>query len=157
MDPDARPSFAALLKAFRVARGLSQEALAERAGRRLDPRGPAVLGMAGTARVELAEAFDVGEADRFRADHLVLRIDGFDPGEMEQRVEQHRGMAGGEDEAVATRPDRIFRIEAQVALPERVGDRGHRHRRSRMSRIGLLHRIDGEGADRIDAQFIVIG
>ena len=32
MDPDARPSFAALLKAFRVARGLSQEALAERAG-----------------------------------------------------------------------------------------------------------------------------
>ena len=32
MDPDARPSFAALLKEFGVARGLSQDALAERAG-----------------------------------------------------------------------------------------------------------------------------
>ena len=51
------------------------DALAERAGGRLDARGPAVLGVAGSARVELAEAFDVVERDGGVADDLVVGID----------------------------------------------------------------------------------
>ena len=39
-------------------------ALAERAGGRLDARGPAVLGVAGALAVELAELLDVVERDR---------------------------------------------------------------------------------------------
>ncbi len=61
-------------------------------------------------------------------------------------------MARGEHEAVAVGPDRVGGVEAQEPLPERVGDRGERHRRSRMARVRLLDRVDGEGADRVHAE-----
>ena len=37
---------------------------------------------------------------------------------LEQRVQEHRSVAVGEDEAVAQRPRGIARIEAQMAVPE---------------------------------------
>ena len=132
------------------------DALAERAGRRLDPGGPAVLGVARGARVELAEALDVLQRDGGVADDLVVGIDRLDPGQVEQRVEQHRGVPGGEHEAVAAGPDRVGRVEAQEALPERVGDRGERHRRARVARVGLLDRVDRECADRVDAELVEV-
>ena len=130
------------------------DALAERPGRRLDPGGPAVLGVPRRAGVELAEAFDVLEADRGVADHLVVGVDGADPGEVEDRVEQHRGVARGEDEAIAVGPDRVGGVEAEVALPERVGERGQRHRGSGVPGVRLLDRVDRECADRVDAELV---
>ena len=65
------------------------------------------------------------------AERLVVGVDRLHPREVQQRVEQHRCVAGGQHEAVAVGPDRVLRVEAQVALPELVGDRRHRHRRAR--------------------------
>ena len=111
-----------------------RDPLAERAGGGLDPGGQPVLGMPRALRAELAEALDVVETDRGLADHLVIRVDRPDPGQIEERVEQHRGVTVGEDEAVAVRPDRVLGIEAQEPLPEDVGDRRQRHRRPGMAR-----------------------
>ena len=49
-------------------------------------------------------------------------------------------------------PGRVLGIEAQQVLPQRVGDRRQRHRRARVARIGLLDRIHGERADRVDSK-----
>ena len=86
-----------------------RDSLAERPGGRLDPRGPAVLGVAGGLRVELAKRLDVLERDRQASVDLVVGIDRPHPGEVQQRVEQHRGVPGREHEAVAVRPDRLGR------------------------------------------------
>ncbi len=131
-----------------------RDALSERPGGRLHPRGPAVLGVAGGARVELAEALDVGEADRRLADHLVVGVDRPHVGQVQQRVEQHRGVPGRKHEAIASRPDRVGGIEAQEALPERVGERRQRHRRPRMPRVRLLDRVDRKRPDRVDAELV---
>ena len=88
------------------------------------------------------------------ADHLVVGVDGAHVGEVEQRVEQHRGVPGREHEAVAVGPDRVGGVEAQEALPERVGDRRQRHRRPGMARVGLLDRVDRQRADRVDAELV---
>src|SRR5262249_3035825 len=130
------------------------DALSKRTGGRLDPRGPAVLGMAGGARAELAEALDVRERDRGLADHLVVGIDRPHPGEVQQRVEQHRSVAGREDEAVAAGPDWIVGVEAQEALPERVGDRRQRHRRAGVPGGRPLDRAAPEGAERVERELI---
>ena len=130
------------------------EALAERARGGLDARGPAVLGVARTLRVELAEALDVVQRDGRCPEPLVLRIDRLDAGQVQKRVEQHRRVPRGEHEAVAIGPDRILGIEAQKALPQAVGDGRHRHRRPRMPRIGLLNRVHGQRPHRIDSELI---
>ena len=129
-------------------------ALAERAGRRLDARGQVIFRMAGAFAAELAEPLDVVERDRGLAETLVFGIDGLHAGEMQERVEQHRGMAVGQHEAVAIGPDRIVRIEAQKMLPERVGHRRQRHRRAGMAGIGLLHGVHRQGADGVDAELV---
>ena len=91
------------------------------------------------------------------ADDLVVGVDRPDAGQVEQRVEQHRGVAGGEHEAVAVRPDRVGGVEAQEALPERVGDRRQRHRRPGMAGVRLLDRVDRQRADRVDAELVDLG
>jgi len=85
---------------------------------------------------------------------LLFGIDRPHPGQMEHRIEQHRGVAIREDEAVAVRPDRVGGVEAEEALPERVGDGGHRHRRSGMARVRLLDRVDRQRANRVDAELV---
>src|SRR5262249_7499877 len=64
-----------------------RDAGAERTGRRLDARGPAVLRMARALAVELAEALDVVELHRQLAEALVLGVDGLDAGQVQQRVD----------------------------------------------------------------------
>ena len=134
-----------------------RDALAERAGGRLHPRGEVVLGMPGRLGAELAERLDVVQADRRLPERLVVGVDRLRPGQVQQRVEQHRGVPGGEHEAVAVGPDRIRGVEAQEALPEGVGDRGHRHRRARVAGVGLLDRVDRQGPDRVDAERVEVG
>ena len=69
-----------------------RESLAERTGGDFDAGRVAVLGMAGGLRAPLPKTLEL--LDRH------LRI----AGEMQQRIEQHRGVAGGEDEAIAILP-----------------------------------------------------
>ena len=75
-------------------------------------------------------------------------------GKMEHGPQQHRSMTVREHEAVSIGPDRILRIEAHHAIPDRIDQRRECHRRTGMSRFRLLHGVDGERADRVDAQLI---
>ena len=109
------------------------------------------------ARVDLAEALDVLERDRQLAEPLVGGIDRLHAGEVQQRVEQRRGVADREHEAVAAGPDRVVGIEAQEVLPERVGDGRHRHRRAGMSGVGGLHGVHRKRADGGDGELVQRG
>ena len=113
------------------------DALAERAGRRLDPRRVAVFRVAGGAAAELAEPAD-----------LIHRHVGI-AGQVEERIEQHRAVAGGQDEAVAVGPARRGRVEFQIAREQHRGRVGHPHRHARMAGLGRFHRVHGERADRV--------
>ena len=130
------------------------DALAQRAGGGLDAGDPVIFRMARRLAVELAEVADVVEGDRRLAEALVLGVHRLRPGQMQHRPEQHRGMAVGEHEAVAVRPDRVLRIEAHDPVPERIDQRRQRHGRAGMARVGLLHGIDRQRADGVDGQLI---
>jgi hypothetical protein len=55
---------------------------------------------------------------------LLVLFDRLDAGQMQHRVEQHRGVADGQHEAVAVRPDGIVRIEAQMKFCHRCRSTG---------------------------------
>ena len=112
------------------------QALAERAGGRLDAGGDAHLGVAGRLAVQLAEVLQLGQREVVAA-------------QVEQRVLQHRAMAVGEHEAVTPRPVRVGRVVAQVRAPERHRDLGHAHRGAGVAGVGLLHGVHGQGADGV--------
>ena len=124
-------------------------ALSQRPGGRLDADGQPIFGVARTFAVELAEQLDIVEAHR----RPVL---GLHAGKMQQGIEQHRGVAVRQNEAVAVGPRRLFRIVAQELLPQGVGHRRQGHGRAGMTGVGFLHRIHGEGADGVDAQLVEI-
>ena len=96
----------------------------------------------------------VVERDRGRAHGLVVRVDRLDPGQVQQRVEQRRGVPGGQHEPVAVGPHRQLRVEPQEPRPERVAHRGQRHRRARMPRVRRLHRVHRQHADGVDGQLV---
>ena len=93
--------------------------------------------MAGGAAAELAEALQLIDA------HAGIS------GQVEQRIEQHRAMAGREHEAVAVGPLRARRIEFEEAAPQHRGDVGHAHGHAGMAAFRLLDRIHGECADGV--------
>ncbi len=130
------------------------DALAERPGRGLHAGYPVIFGMAGCLAVELAEAADVVEGDRRRAQPLVVGIHGAGLGEEQRRPQQHRGVAVGQHEAVAVGPDRVLGVEAHDPVPQRVDQRRQRHRRAGMAGLRLLDRIDRQGADAVDRQLV---
>jgi hypothetical protein len=130
------------------------DALAERARGRLDPGGPAVLRVSRRARAQLAELFDLVQADRRLVEHVVVGVDLANPGQVEDRVDQHRGMPGREHEAVAVGPGGVCGVVAEVVLPELVGDRRQRHRRPGVAGARLLHRVDREGADGVYGELV---
>ncbi len=115
--------------------------LAERAGGHLDAAGQLVLGVPGGLGAELAEVLQL-------LDRQVVA------GEMEQRVEQGRGVAAGEDEAVAVRPVGVFRVVAQEARPEKVGERRLPERRAGVPRLRGLDLVDGEEPDGVDGELV---
>ena len=112
------------------------EALAERAGRGLDPRGVAVLGVARGLRAELAEVLDL--VDRH------VRV----AGQVQQPVEQHRAVAGREHEAVAVGPGGRGGVELQVLLEQDRRHVRHAHRHARMAGIRLLDRVHRQHPQR---------
>ncbi len=113
------------------------EPLAEGAGRGLDAGGVAVFGMARRAGAELAEPLQLVQ--------LHLRV----AGEIEQCVEQHRAVAGGEHETVAVGPVGVGGIEFEEAREQHGSDVGHAHGHAGMAGIGLLHRVHGERSDGV--------
>ncbi len=130
---------------------------AQRAGRALHPGRPAVLGVPRALRVQLAEPLDVIEADRRLAERLVLRVDRLHPGQVQQRVQQGRGVPGGEHEPVAVGPDRHLGVEAQVLLPQGVGDRGQGDGRPRVPGVGRLHGVHRQRPHGGDGEVVGVG
>ena len=118
-----------------------RDALAERAGRRLDPGRVAVLGVAGGRRAELAEVLEVVERQAVA-------------GQVQRRVQEHRRVPAAEDEAVAIRPVGPARRVLHHPRVEHVRERRERHRRPGMSGVGLLDRVHRQGADRVDAELV---
>ncbi len=129
-------------------------ALPERAGRRLDARRQVIFRMARAFAAELTKVLDVVERHRGLVEALVFGIDGFDAGQVQQGIEQHRSVAIRQHEAIAIWPNRVVGIEAQKLLPDRVAQRRQRHRRAGVARVGLLDRVHRQGADRIDAPLV---
>src|SRR5262252_4094248 len=64
----------------------------------LNTRGPAIFGMARAAAVELAKTLDIVERNARLADRLVLGIYCFNPGQVQQAIEQRRSMPHRQDE-----------------------------------------------------------
>ena len=113
----------------------------ERPRRHLDARREPALGVPGRRAHPLPEVLDVIERDAVA-------------GEVQQAVEQHRRVPGRQHEAVAVGPRRIGGIVLQNAVPEHVRHQAGAHRRARVPRVRLLHRVDRQRADRVDAEFV---
>ena len=76
--------------------------------------------------------------------------------QMEQRVDQHRTVTGGQQESVAIEPLRILRIVPHEARPKNVSRGRHPKRQTRMSGIRFLNSVDGQCSNGIDAELIYI-
>ena len=101
------------------------------------PGAMAVLGVAGGAAAELAEALQLVER------HVGVA------GQMQQRIEQHRAVAGRQHEAVAVGPVGLGGIEFQELAEQHGRDVGHAHRHAGMAGFRLLDRVHGERADGV--------
>ena len=117
------------------------EPLAERAGGHLGAGGKAKLGVARGLALPLPELPDVVERE------LVA-------GEVEQRVQEHRGVAGGQHESVAVGPEGVGGVVLEEPVPQRIGHRGGAHRGAGMAAVRLLDRVDRKEADRIDGEVV---
>ena len=123
------------------------KALAERPGGRLDAGRMAIFRVTGRARAELAETLDLIDVDIGVA------------GQIEQRIEQHRSVAGRQDETVAIRPMWIRGVVFQDMREQHRGDVGATHRQAGMAGIRLLDRIHGKEADGVGhpVMFLALG
>src|SRR6266568_7355639 len=109
-----------------------------------------ILGVPRGFAVELAEVTDILEGHRRVTESFILGVDRLGAGEMEHGPEQHRGVAVREHKPIAVGPDRVLRIEAQDAMPERVHQRRECHRRAGVPGLRLLDRIYREGTNSVD-------
>jgi len=104
---------------------------------RLDAGSRIVFGMPGTVRAKLAEGPHLRKRD------LLVTC------QMEERIEQHRSVAVRDDETVTVWPERILRIEFQVAREQRGRDLRHAERNPLMALASIQDRINSKKADRI--------
>ena len=127
-------------------------ALAERSGCGLDARGNSVFRVPRSAAIDLAKPLNIVQGDRVITEPLVFWVDPPDLREIQRGVQQHRGMAIGENEAVAIGPHRICGVVTQKVLPQAIHHRRERHGSARMPGVRLLHGIHGQRSDGVDAQ-----
>ena len=120
-----------------------RDALAERTGGGLDALGVEVLGMARGQAAELAELLE-----------LIQRHVGI-AGQIQQRIEQHRAVAGREHEAVAVGPVGGSGVEFQELREQHRGDVGGAHRQAGMARFRLLDSVHREATDRIGHAVVI--
>ena len=128
------------------------DALAQRPGGRLHTAGVSVLGMAGAAAIELTETAEVVQRHGWLVGGPTVGVQLFDARKVQDRVEQHRGVPAGEDEAVAVGPAGLGRIVAEHLVPEHVGDGGQGHGRAGVAALGRFDGVHRKGADRVDRQ-----
>lgn len=128
--------------------------LTQGTGCRFNAGSPAILRVAGTLAVKLAKSLDVLQGYRQLPQLLVFGVHRLDLAQVQQRIQQHRSMANGEDKAIAIGPNRVIGIEPQKSLPEAVDYWCHGHRGARVTGGSLLNRIHGQGANRVDTQLI---
>ncbi len=114
-----------------------RDALAERPRRGLDALGMEVFRMSGGQRSELAKVLELVER------HVAIA------GEIQQRIQQHRAVAGRQDEAVAVRPFRLGGVILQKLREQHGGDVGGAHRQAGVAGFGLLDRVHREATDRV--------
>ena len=114
-----------------------RDALAERPGRGLDARRHDVF--------RVARRLGPSWRKRLSSSSVIAR----DAGEVEQRVEQHRAVAGRQHEAVAIGPVRIGGVEFQELREQHRRHVGRAHRQAGMAGLGLLDRVHGENADGV--------
>ena len=112
--------------------------LAEGARCHFHPGGMQALRMAGRFAPPLAERLQVVEGEVVS-------------GEIKERIEEHRGMPGRQDETVPVGPERIGRIVLQMARPEGEGGRGRPHRHAGVAGLRLFNGIRSQETDRVDA------
>ena len=96
-----------------------------------------IFGVAGAGTAELAKVPDVFDRRASIA------------GQVKQRIQQHRAMAGGQDEAIAIGPIGPAGIELQMPCEQRSGGICHTHRHAGMAGIGGLDSIHCQGPDGI--------
>ncbi len=113
-----------------------RQALPQRARRGLHARSQPVLRVTRRLRVQLPKA-------------LQLLHRQVVAGEVQERVEQHRTVPVGDDEAVAAGPIWIGRVVTQVPAPQSQRDLGHPHGHAGVARIRRLHGIHGQRANRV--------
>jgi hypothetical protein len=113
------------------------EPLAQGASRGLDTWRMAVFRVARGAAAELAEVAQLLER------HLGIA------GQIEQRIKQHRAVAGREHEPVAVRPGGVGGVVFQEPREQDGGHIRHAHRHPGMAGIGLLDRIHGQRPDGV--------
>jgi hypothetical protein len=111
------------------------------AGRDVDA---VALGVAGGQRAPLAEVLELVERQVVAA-------------EVQHGVQEHRAVAGGEDEAVAVGPRRVCGVVLHDPREEQIGDGSHRHRQPRVPGVGCLDAVHGQRADGVDAQAVDVG
>ena len=58
--------------------------------------------------------------------------------------------------AVASNSLADFVARLQVPRPQHVSQHGRAHRHARMSRLGLLHRVDRQHSEGVDAEVVAI-
>lgn len=98
----------------------------------------AVFGTARRPRAELTEALQFHDGHAWFAARI------------ERRIKQHRAMAGRQPETIAVRPACAGGGIIVEGVGERHGgDIGGTHRRTRMTRFRLFHRVHGERANGI--------
>ena len=113
------------------------KSLAKRAGRRLDAAGMTEFRMTGGDGANLAEVANL------RHRHV------FVTGQMQQRIDQHRAMAGGQDESVTVRPVRRRGVEFQMVGKQRRGGISHAHGHARVTGFRRFDGIHRQGPDGI--------
>ena len=113
------------------------DALPQRAGGGLDAGRVVHLGMAGGERAQLAEIADLLDG------HALLAR------EIEEGVEQHGAVTGGEHETVPIRPERVGHVIFHDLGEEHGGDVGGAHGQPGMAGFGLFHRIHGKSANGV--------
>src|SRR5437764_14344951 len=76
---------------------------------------------------------------------------------MQERIEQHRAVTGGEQKAVAVRPLRIMGVITHKARPQHVSQRRATERQAGMARLGALYCVNRKRANRVDAKLVEFG
>lgn len=64
------------------------------------------------------------------------------PGQMQKRVQHHRGMTVRQNNAVAVWPVGVGRIKLEMIAVKRGRGIGHAHRRARVPGLRSLYRVD---------------